>query len=302
MSVDLTYSAPVPTLSGPGAGRRERSRSRGWIWYLLMAPAVLLIAIFFVWPVFLMAVESFLGPDLTLENYRTFFGSPIYTQVLGRTFGVAALVTVLCLALGYPYAYLMTITSGWKRTMLLGIILIPFWTSLLVRSIAWVFLLQDTGAINSLLIGTGVIQEPISMIRTMFGVSLGMTQVLLPFMVLPLFGTLLTIDSSLQKASASLGARPSVGFWRVYFPLSLPGVIAGSLLVFVLALGFYITPALLGGPQDMMLGQLIVQQISQVLNWGMGSAIAMVLLVSALGLIGLVGLLLNRHSRRADAG
>ena len=289
-------SGPVPTV-GP-ARKRAIPAPSGWL--LLMLPAVVLVLVFFVGPVLLMAAESFLGPDLTLRHYEAFLGSSVYTQVLGRTFLTAALVTLLCLVLGYPYAYLMSMTSGWKRTMLMGIVLIPFWTSLLVRSIAWVFLLQDTGAINTALMNLGLIDTPIPLIRTLTGVTLGMTQVLLPFMVLPLFATMLTIDSGLQKASASLGARPSVGFWRVYFPLSLPGVVAGGLLVFVLALGFYITPALLGGPQDMMLGQLIVQQISQVLNMSMGATISMVLLAVALALIGVCGWLMRKQLDRVE--
>jgi putative spermidine/putrescine transport system permease protein len=299
MTTDLIQLRTAEESSAPRL-TRIKGVGRQWPWFLMTVPALVLIAVFFLWPVAVMAARSVVGPAFTLEHYEAFFGSPVYAQVLGRTFVTAAIVTLLCLLIGYPYAFLMSTTRGWRRTLLLGVVLLPFWTSLLVRSIAWVFLLQDTGAINTLLIGMGLIDEPLPLIRNLFGVTIGMTQVLLPFLVLPLFATLVTIDARLLDASASLGARPWVGFWRVYFPLSLPGVVAGSLLVFVLSLGFYITPALLGGPADMMLGQLIVQQISQVLNWSMGATISMVLLACALALIGLVGGYLATFLKRAE--
>jgi putative spermidine/putrescine transport system permease protein len=190
--------------------------------------------------------------------------------------------TVTCLVVGYPFAYLMTVVSGRVAGLLLIAVLLPFWSSLLVRTFAWQVILRDTGIINRFLLDLGLISSPLTLIRTTLGVILGMSHILLPFMVLPLYAVMRRIDPEYGRAAANLGAPPMSAFLRVFVPLSLPGVVAGCLLVFVLALGFYITPALLGGLHDQMISQLIVQQIQQRLDWGFGTAMSVVLMVITL--------------------
>jgi putative spermidine/putrescine transport system permease protein len=169
----------------------------------------------------------------------------------------------------------------------LAVVLLPFWTSLMVRTYAWIILLQDTGVINDALARLGF--GRLSLIRNTTGVTIGMAQILLPFMVLPLYATMQGIDRRLLQAAESLGARPATAFLRVYVPLSMPGVVAGVTLVFILALGFYITPVLLGSPQNALLSQLIVQQISQLLDFGLGGAMAAILFVVTLVLLAVLG-------------
>jgi putative spermidine/putrescine transport system permease protein len=193
------------------------------------------------------------------------------------TVRTAVTVTLVTLALGYPYAYVVTIASPRISRLLLFAVLLPFWSSLLVRTYAWTVILRDTGIVNSALTGAGLISEPLELIRTPIAVHIGLTHVLLPFMVLPLYMVMQRIDHDLGLAARNLGAGPGRSFLRVFLPLSFPGILAGSLLVFVLALGYFITPALLGGPRDQLLGQLIVSEVSRQLDWGMGSAMAVIL-------------------------
>lgn len=199
--------------------------------------------------------------------------------VLLRTFEIAFQVTLLCLLLGVPYALLMVKASGFWRVILMGAVLVPLWTSLLVRSAAWVVLLQDFGPINQLLIALGWISEPLSLIFNRSGVLIAMTQVLLPFMVLPVYNALLTIPPNLAKAAASLGATPFTVFFKVLFPLFSHGVFAGALLVFMTAIGYYITPALVGGAKDQMISSIIAFYAIETANWGMAAALGVILLV-----------------------
>jgi putative spermidine/putrescine transport system permease protein len=201
--------------------------------------------------------------------------------VLGNTLRTAVLTTLFCLLLAYPYAYVLTRVGSRMRLLMLGIVLLPFWTSLLVRSFAWVGLLQDSGILNGALRALGIIDEPLQLIRTPLGVLIGMVHVLLPYMVLPLVTTMGQIDPSVLRAAGSLGAGPFRRFFRVFLPLSLPGVLSGSVLVLVLSLGFYITPALLGDARDAMIGETIVQEVTR---YGpvMASALGLVLLVGTL--------------------
>lgn len=249
-------------------------------WGLLAIPPALFLLVFFVVPLLLIAVRSVTElPDGAgpLANFERFFASEANIRVLRNTFTIAAFSVIACVVIGYPYAYLMNKASGRVATVLLIAVLVPFWSSLLVRTYAWQAILRDTGIVNSVLMDWGLISEPVRIIGTVLGVAIGMTQVLLPFMVLPLYAFMRRIDPEYSKAAASLGANPLQSFLRVFLPLSFPGVIAGSLLVFVIALGFYITPALLGSPRETMLSQFIAIQIQERLDWGMGSAMAMVL-------------------------
>lgn len=274
------------TAAGPRAraGPRLPAMDR---WALFVLPALVFVLIFFGFPLVDILRRSFTEPTSGLGNYQTFFESDVYLTVLRRTVVTAAIVTVICLLLGYPYAYLMTVVGRRWRIILLAVVLLPFWTSLMVRTYAWIILLQDTGVINDVLATLGF--GRLSLIRNTTGVAIGMAQILLPFMVLPLYATMQGIDRRLLQAAESLGARPATAFLRVYVPLSMPGVVAGVTLVFILALGFYITPVLLGSPQNALLSQLIVQQISQLLDFGLGGAMAAILFVVTLVLLAVLG-------------
>lgn len=281
MTVDTAPSVGSPMGARP-AGRRPRITDG---WGLLALPVAAYLLVVLIVPLVILLARSVTDPTLGIDHYRTIFASPTYTKVLLNTFVTAIAVTLVTLAIGFPYAYLMTLASGFWRNLLLVLVLVPFWTSLLVRSFALVLLLRDTGVVNETLQAIGLIESPIPLMRNFTGVLIGMVQVMLPFMVLPLYATMRSIDRRLLHAAEGLGARPAFAFWRIFVPLTKPGVLAGSLLVFIQSLGFYITPSLLGGPQNVMLGELIVQQVSNLLQWGFASALAVVLLAVTLLLL-----------------
>lgn len=206
----------------------------------------------------------------------------IYLMVFGRTLWVSLLVTLLCLAIGYPLAYWISHLPPRTGNLVMVLVLLPFWTSLLVRTTAWVVLLQKEGVVNSLLMATGLISEPLQMTFNRFGVVIAMTHILLPFMILPLVSVMRGIPPAYVRAARSLGASPATAFRRVYLPQSLPGISAGVLLVFILALGYYITPALLGGAGDQMMSFFIADNLSRSLNWGLASALGALLLAGVL--------------------
>lgn len=210
--------------------------------------------------------------------------SRIHVDVFGRTLLVSGLVTLFCFLLGYPIAYLLSRLPPRSCNLLMIFVLLPFWTSLLVRTTAWVVLLQKEGVINSLLLALGVISQPLDLMFNRFGVVIAMTHILLPFMILPLYSVMKMVPPSYVRAARSLGASPWTAFWKVYFPQSLPGVSAGGLLVFILAIGYYITPALLGGAGDQMISYFIADNLSRSLNWGLASALGGILLVGVLAL------------------
>ncbi|WP_226935313.1 ABC transporter permease [Pseudogemmobacter faecipullorum] len=205
-------------------------------------------------------------------------------EVLSRTFTVSLSVTLMCLLLGYPLAALMSRAKGFKASLLLILVLLPFWTSLLVRTSAWVVLLQSRGVVNTLLAWMGLIDPnaPLELIYNRIGVVIAMTHILLPFMILPIYSVMKSIPPVYTRAAASLGARPFATFWRVYLPMTMPGVSAGALLVFILALGYYITPALVGGPKDQMISYFIAYYANQVTNWGMAAALSAILVAAVL--------------------
>lgn len=270
-------------MTAVGRSARDRSwldrvRLRADGWSLLALPAVVFLGLFFLVPLLAMSVRSVTDPPgAGLANYEQFFSQSAYVRVLLNTFWIALLATLACLVIGYPFAYLMTIVPGRWAGLLLIAVLLPFWSSLLVRTFAWQVILRDTGILNRFLLDLGLISEPLTLIRTTGGVIAGMAHILLPFMVLPLYAVMRRIDPEYGRAAANLGASPTAAFLRIFVPLSLPGVLAGCLLVFILALGFYITPALLGGLRDQMISQLIVQQIQQRLDWGFGTAMSVLL-------------------------
>ncbi|HWM34619.1 MAG TPA: ABC transporter permease [Pseudolysinimonas sp.] len=267
----------------------------GW----LLVPALAFLAVFFVYPLAMLITRSFtefreteagVGP---FGNYLWFFANDANVTILVRTFTTALIVTAVTVLVAYPYAYVMTRVSARWRMVLLAIVLLTFWTSLMVRNYAWLILFQRNGLLNALLASVGL--GPVEILGTLPAVVIGMSQILLPFMLLPLYASLSSIDRGLVLAAQSLGARPSVAFLRVYLPLSAPGVAAGGLLVFVLALGFYITPAVLGSPQNSLFSQLIVTQVSDLLAWGRGGAMAVVLFLVTVAMLGLFWLISNRR-------
>ncbi len=205
-----------------------------------------------------------------------------FDSVWVRTFWISAAVTLLCVLLGYPVAYLLANLPLRYSNLLMILVLLPFWTSLLVRTTAWVVVLQTEGVFNDLLMALNIIDERVQLIFNRFGVLVAMTHILLPFMILPIYSVMKNIPPSYERAARSLGATPWTAFWRVYFPQSLAGIGAGGLLVFILALGYYITPALVGGPTDQMVSYFIADHTNRSLNWGLASALGGILLAGVL--------------------
>ena len=219
--------------------------------------------------------------------------SAVFLELFGRTLRISAVVTLLCLLIGVPMAVTMAGASRARANALLILVLIPFWTSLLVRSTAWVILLQNNGIVNTALVALGVLEQPAALIFNRLGVYVAMVHVLLPFMVLPLYGTLKGIPRETMHAASSLGASPWAAFVRVYVPQALPGLLAGTALVFVLALGFYVLPALVGGPGDQMIGYFIAYFTTTAVNWGMASALGTILLLVVVALYAVLGRLVG---------
>lgn len=245
----------------------------------LLLPPLLFLAVFFLAPLGHMVVRSLTDPSPA--NYARVLSSPVYPFALFTTIWMSAVVTAATLLLGYPFAYATHRAGGALRLALLLLVLLPFWSSLLVRSYAWTVLLRDSGIINWLLMQSGLTDAPLGLIGNKFAVIVGMTHILLPFMVLPILASLDRVEPNLLLAASGLGARPMRTFWRVTLPLTLSGVLAGSLLVFVLAIGFYITPAILGG-RTAFFSMLIVMATNQLLDFRFGSALGVILLVCVL--------------------
>jgi spermidine/putrescine transport system permease protein len=263
-----------------------RPQARAW---LLLAPGTLWLLLFFLVPILIMLVYSVMprgiyggvDPGFTLEHYRRFF-DPLYLDILQRTFVWSVACTAICLVLGYPVAYVIARAGRWK-SFLLFLVVLPFWTSFLVRTFAMIFLLRDTGLINNWLVKLGV--DPIAMLYTPFAVMAGLVYGFLPFMILPIYASLEKLDFSLLEAAEVLGARPAERFRRVTLPLSMPGVVAGCLLVFIPALGSFLTSDLLGGAKEMMIGNLVQNQFSAARNWPFGSAASFIVMALVLAAV-----------------
>jgi len=244
----------------------------GWLLLFFLVPLLVMVA----YSVMPRGTYGGVEPGLTLEHYRRFF-DPLYLGILRRTVILSALCTAFCLLLGYPVAYAIARSGRWKNLLLILVIL-PFWTSFLVRTFAMIFLLRDTGAINQLLLGLGVIGEPLPMLYTPGAVLLGMIAGHVPFMVLPIYASLEKLDPALDEAAEVLGARGWRRFWRVTWPMTVPGVVAGSLLVFIPALGSFLTPDLLGGAKVMLIGNLVQNQFTTARHWPFGAALSFLLM------------------------
>jgi len=258
----------------------------------LLAPVTIWLGLFFLVPLLLILAYSFgtsgIYGGITLGfnpgNYLKVF-DPLYLEIIGRTFFIAALNTLLCLALGYPLAYFIVFKGRRWRNALVLLVMVPFWTSLLIRAYAWVVILGGNGIANRTLQFLGITDEPLTLIFTPEAVLMGMVYSYLPFMILPLYAALEKFDTRLKEAAQDLGASRWHTFWRVTFPLSLPGVIAGSILVFIPSAGEFVIPDLLGGSRTMMTGNLIQNQFLQARDWAFGSALSVLLAVLLLGAI-----------------
>jgi len=255
----------------------------------LASPALLVILLLIVLPVGWLAWQSIYQDGFTLENYRRILHEDIYWRSFSLTFEISLVVTLLALLLGYPIAYAASaVSKGWS-VLILALVILPFWTSVLVRAYAWLALLQRTGVINQLLQYLGIIEDPLALVHNTFGTVVATVHILLPFMVLPLYATMQKIPHDLLQAGASLGGSPAHTFWRIFLPLSLPGVLAGTTLVFVLCLGFYITPELLGGGRTVMVSMLVSRNVELYNQWGAASAVGVVLLLSVFTIFLIVG-------------
>lgn len=244
----------------------------------LSAPALFIVGLVVFIPVgWLFWLSVIDAGELSLAHYRR-IADATHVRIFYVTFEISILVTVLALLLGYPLAYIMSQLSPRWAGICMIFVLIPFWTSLLVRTYAWLVLLQRRGLINETLQDWGLIDAPLRLVHNYTGTMIGMLHIMLPFMILPLYAALRAVDANYMRAASNLGASPVRAFWTVFFPLSLPGVIAGSLLVFILSLGFYVTPALLGGGRVMMVSMKIQQNAGLYFDWGAASALGVVLL------------------------
>lgn len=268
-----------PAATGTATAGRKRERMRGWA----LVPSIGFLLIVFLVPVsqllWLSVVDA--GGALDFVHYERLFSSTLYVDVLNNTLKIALWTTIACLVAGYPVAYLLASVPPTSRSGLLIWVMVPFWTSFLVRSFAWMLLLGRDGVINQWLAALGVVEQPLKLMYNFVGVMVGMSHAMLPIAVLTMLSVMQSINPNLPKAASTLGAGTSHAFWRVYFPLSLPGVAAAGLLVFITSVGFFITPTLLGSPREMMIAQLIIIQIEEMLNWGFAGAISVMLLAAA---------------------
>ncbi len=253
----------------------------------LASPALLLVLVIMILPVGWLFYISFLSDEGTfsLEHYQRMIDSKSYARIFWTTFKVSILTTLICIVIGYPLSYFLAQLPRRAAAICMITVLLPFWTSLLVRTYAWLVLLQRKGILNNWAIDIGLWDEPLKLVHNLAGTLIGMVHIMLPFLVLPVYGSMKAIDSYYAKAAANLGATPGQSFWQVYFPLSLPGQFAGALIVFVLCLGFFVTPAVLGGGKVIMVSMRITDNIELFFNWGAASALGVVLLALTMGIL-----------------
>ncbi|WP_020046848.1 ABC transporter permease [Rhizobium leguminosarum] len=293
-----TQSRSAASNHNRAALKRQRSNENLAL-FGLSIPGILIFVLALVLPVGVMAFLSFVGSDggLSLENYLRIWESPTYIEIFKVTFGVALLTTAIVVLIGYPLAYFLSQLSSRAANLAMLGVLMPFWTAVLVRTYAWLILLQNRGIINNTLIHLGVINEPLALANNLTGTLIGMVHVMLPFLVLPLYGSMKTVDPNLMSAASNLGARPTRAFWDVFFPLSLPGLLSGGLMVFVLCIGFYVIPAVLGGGRVIMVAMRIDANVRLYSSWGAASALGVVLI-----LVTAILLLLAYWTSRRSAG
>lgn len=290
-------SSVAEARAAPSRARLDPQRARERTLLLLAAPALLVLGILFVWP--LLRLLSMSVADGTLAQFEKAALDSLYIAVLWDSMEIALFVTAICLLLAYPVS-LWLVQAG-RLGFILGMffLLLPFWTSVLVRTYAWMVLLGRSGVINRMMRDWGLIEAPLPLLHNLTGVLIGMVHVLLPYMVFPIYAALLRIDPDLKRAAEGLGAPAWRVFLRVTLPLSLPGVFAGCALVFVISLGFFITPALLGGGRVIMIAMLIEQQVREFLDWPFAAALATVLLAATLVIYAALGRLTGGQAHAA---
>jgi putative spermidine/putrescine transport system permease protein len=264
---------------------RSANRSRHSIYWLIVLPAVLMLVVLYIVPLGQVLLTSVTDPKPGLQNYALLFSSAAVQRTMLTTVRIAAITTVFALLLGYVVAYAMRGAATRTQRLMLVCVLLPFWISILVRSFAWIALLGPQGPLNSALMAWGLIDEPLELVRNETGVLIGMVHVMVPYAVLTLYANMRGIDVGLVSAARSLGASRWQAFRMVFLPLTRPGLIGAGLLVFILSLGFYITPALLGGGKVLMVAQYVAIQINETLRWGLGAMLAATLMIAVLGVL-----------------
>jgi putative spermidine/putrescine transport system permease protein len=273
----------MSAVAAPSQARETRAFRFGALW--LAVPGLLFLAVFFVWPVAQLLGLSLFDPDSgkpSIATYQRIAATDVYLRVLGITFRIAGYTALYSLLIGYPLAYWLSRLPDMYRGRMLLFVMVPFWTSYLVKTFAWMIVLGRSGIINSLAMGSGVVDQPLPLLHNEFGVMVGMVHAMVPLAVMTMLPVMAGIDRRLVQAAQTLGASPAHAFWLVYFKLSLPGVAAAGLLVFISSLGFFIVPAFLGGRRETMLAQLIITQVQELLNWPFAGALAAMMLAAAL--------------------
>lgn len=280
-----THAQPIATPNAQALRRVAQWERLGLLG--LVAPALLLIAVTMLAPVGWLFYLSLLsdGGQWSFEHYQRMWEQPSYWRTFATTFQVSLMTTGLCMLIGYPLAYCLSELPRRAANLCMIAVLLPLWTSLLVRTYAWLVLLQRKGLVNGWGIALGWWDEPLALVHNLTGTLIGTVHVMLPFLILPLYSGMRAIDRDYLKAAANLGASPARSFWLVFLPLSLPGLTSGAVIVFILCLGFYITPAVLGGGKVIMVSSRIANDIEVFFNWGAASALGVVLLVLTVAVI-----------------
>ena len=287
----MPVSPDVETPMLHGQELQSQKKLEEWVLLGLSLPAIFVIALVVILPVGWLFYLSFVDGhgSFSLEHYQKMVEYKSYARVFITTFKVSALTTLLCIVLGYPIAYfLAALPSRWSGIFMLAVLL-PFWTSLLVRTYAWLVLLQRKGLLNDLAIQIGLWDSPVKLVHNMTGTLIGMAHIMLPFLVLPLYGAMKKIEPDMMQAASNLGASPVRAFFSIYLPLSVSGLVAGALIVFVLCLGFYVTPAVLGGGRVVMVATQITAILEHQFDWGAASALGVVLLLATVLVLYLAG-------------
>lgn len=273
-----------------GRSSVERECLRQWA---LVLPLLLLVSLLFILPIIQVLWVSFAEPSLGLQNYALIQSSSGIQAALWNTVRIVVLTTVVTICLGYLVAYVLVHASARQFQWMMICVLVPFWVSVLVRAFAWLTLLHTNGLVNRALLWTGIIGEPLELVRNELGIVIGMVHYMLPYAILPLYAGMKGIDDRLVSAARGLGAGPFEAFVRIFLPLSLPGLFGATLLVLIFSLGFFITPIILGGGKTVMIAELVSVQILNTANWGVGTMLASILLFSVFLLIATIGRLVD---------
>ena len=256
---------------------------------LLIVPVIVFLAVAFLYPSAEIVRRSVFDPGFTLANFQTIFERDLYLRTFFRTFRLSMIVAFATLVLGFPVAWLMSQVRSFWAAVIAGCVIFPLWTSVLVRSFAWTILLSRNGIVNDTLIGLHLIDEPLRLLYTDLAVVVAMTHVMLPFMILPIYSVLKDVPSDLIQAARVSGASDFAAFRTVSLPLALPGITAGLTIVFLVSLGFFVTPLLVGGSRNLMIATLISQEVTENYNWGLAAALSLMLLAAALVFVLLLG-------------